>query len=191
VYDPTGGLGRPGDNWSPLASCEDWEGARKMGQWLTAAGASSQQRSDVTEFFETLGAKYVGPLLFAAANDGRPMRQVLSWVNTGAEKEPAAIRSRSPTSATRSIDRPRSFSDDTQRNRSEYQSVLCSQRPRPSRGRWLPGHLTSWTVADEERFIARTTASRRPMRWCCLPTSRRNRPHPLPMALPAPIVRAG
>jgi type IV secretion system protein VirD4 len=94
VYDPTGGLGRPGDTWSPLASCLDWEGARKMGQWLTAAGASSQQRSDVTEFFEVLGSKYVGPLLFAAANDGRPMRQVLSWVNTGNEKEPAAILER-------------------------------------------------------------------------------------------------
>jgi len=94
VYDPTGGLGRPGDTWSPLASCEDWEGARKMGQWLTAAGAGTQQRDAVSEFFEVLGAKFLGPLLFAAANDDRPMSQVLRWVNTGAEKEPAAILER-------------------------------------------------------------------------------------------------
>lgn len=94
VYDPTGGLGRPGDTWSPLASCEDWEGARKMGQWLTAAGAGSKQRDAVSEFFEVLGSKYVGPLLFAAANEHRPMRQVLRWVNTGNEKEPAAILER-------------------------------------------------------------------------------------------------
>ncbi len=94
VYDPTAGLGRPGDTWSPLASCEDWEGARKMGQWLTAAGAGTQQRDAVSEFFEVLGSKYVGPLLFAAANDDRPMRQVLRWVNTGNEKEPAAILER-------------------------------------------------------------------------------------------------
>jgi type IV secretion system protein VirD4 len=91
VYDPTAGLGRRGDTWSPLASCEDWEGARKMGQWLTAAGAGTQQRDAVSEFFEVLGSKYLGPLLFAAANDGRPMRQVVRWVNTGNEKEPAAI----------------------------------------------------------------------------------------------------
>jgi type IV secretion system protein VirD4 len=94
VYDPTAGLGRPGDTWSPLASCEDWEGARKMGQWLTAAGAGTQQRDAVSEFFEVLGSKYVGPLLFAAANDDRPMRQVVRWVNTGNEKEPAAILER-------------------------------------------------------------------------------------------------
>ncbi len=94
VYDPTAGLGRPGDTWSPLASCEDWEGARKMGQWLTAAGAGTQQRDAISEFFEVLGSKYVGPLLFAAANDDRPMRQVLRWVNTGNEKEPAAVLER-------------------------------------------------------------------------------------------------
>ena len=94
VYDPTAGLGRSGDTWSPLASCEDWEGARKMGQWLTAAGAGTQQRDAVSEFFEVLGSKYVGPVLFAAANDDRPMRQVLRWVNTGNEKEPAAILQR-------------------------------------------------------------------------------------------------
>jgi type IV secretion system protein VirD4 len=62
-----------------------------MGQWLTAAGAGSQQRDAVSELFDVLGSKYVGPLLFAAANDKRPMRQVLRWVNTGNEKEPAAI----------------------------------------------------------------------------------------------------
>ncbi len=62
-----------------------------MGQWLTAAGARSQQRDAVSEFFEVLGSKFVGPLLFAAANDGRPMRQVLSWINLGEEKEPGRI----------------------------------------------------------------------------------------------------
>ncbi len=91
VYDPTGGLGRPGDTWSPLASCLDWQGARAMGSWLTAAGAGSQQRDAVSEFFEVLGSKFVGPLLFAAANDGRPMRQVLSWINRGEELEPGRI----------------------------------------------------------------------------------------------------
>jgi type IV secretion system protein VirD4 len=94
VYDPTAALGRTGDTWSPLASCLDWQGARAMGQWLTAAGAGTQQRDSVTEFFEILGSKYVGPLLFAAANDDRPMRQVLRWINTGNEKEPAAILER-------------------------------------------------------------------------------------------------
>jgi type IV secretion system protein VirD4 len=94
VYDPTGGLGRPGDTWSPLASCEDWAGARAMGQWLSAAGAGTQQRDAVSEFFEVLGAKYLGPLLLAAAADDRSMRQVLKWINTGNEKEPAAILER-------------------------------------------------------------------------------------------------
>jgi type IV secretion system protein VirD4 len=94
VYDPTGGLGRPGDTWSPLASCDDWESARAMGQWLTAAGAGTQQRDAVSEFFEVLGAKYLGPLLLAAAADERSMRQVLKWINTGNEKEPAAILER-------------------------------------------------------------------------------------------------
>ncbi len=94
VYDPTGALGRPGDTWSPLASCADWPAARAMGQWLTAAGAGTQQRDAVSEFFEVLGAKYLGPLLFAAAADERPMRQILRWVNTGNEKEPAAILER-------------------------------------------------------------------------------------------------
>jgi type IV secretion system protein VirD4 len=91
VYDPTSGLGRPGDTWSPLAACGEWEAARKMGQWLTAAGASSQHRDAVSEFFEVLGSKFVGPLLFAAAHDDRPMRQVLSWINRGEEEEPARI----------------------------------------------------------------------------------------------------
>ena len=64
MYDPTGGLGRPGDTWSPLASCGEWETAQKIGQWLTATGASSQNRDSVSEFFEVLGSRFVGPLLF-------------------------------------------------------------------------------------------------------------------------------
>src|SRR6266545_1335651 len=98
VYDPTGGLGRPGDTWSPLASCEDWEGARKMGQWLTAAGAGTQQRDAVSEFFEVLGSKYVGPLLFAATSEDRPTSSSVSAM------KPPASRSR-PTAAARTASR--------------------------------------------------------------------------------------
>ncbi|MHB1487598.1 MAG: type IV secretory system conjugative DNA transfer family protein [Acidimicrobiales bacterium] len=81
VYDPTATTGLDAADWSPLASCSDWSGARRM-----AAGLCStvrQQGGGVADgdFWYATAAKLLAPILFAAAYAGADMADVVRWVD--------------------------------------------------------------------------------------------------------------
>jgi type IV secretion system protein VirD4 len=80
VFDPTASSGLPGCKWSPLLSCATYEAAERTATWLVEA-AGEARPAENTRFWESLGAKLLGPLLFAAAASGGGIQQVASWVD--------------------------------------------------------------------------------------------------------------
>jgi hypothetical protein len=74
--------------WSPLAGCESWGYALRMGRWLFDADPNSAAVSDGS------GARFYNrdavstalpPLLHAAAFSGRRMSDVLAWMRGGTD----------------------------------------------------------------------------------------------------------
>ena len=86
-YDPTGtaSVGGPGATWSPLAGCEDWQGAQRTASWLVQAGRDGGLAE--ADFWYATAAKLLAPLLFAAATSGRTMADVVRWVDTQEERD--------------------------------------------------------------------------------------------------------
>ncbi len=94
IFDPTGSTGLPTRPWSPVSASGSWEGARRTAAGLllisehSVVGGSSDDR-----FWKPAAARYLAPLLLAAAHDDRPMSDVLDWVarGDGAEVELEAL----------------------------------------------------------------------------------------------------
>jgi type IV secretion system protein VirD4 len=86
VFDPTGQTGYPTSKWSPLLACTDYPAAEQVATWLVEA-AGDARAGDNARFWESLGAKLLAPLLFAAAHGGGGIRQVSSWVDRRETKQ--------------------------------------------------------------------------------------------------------
>jgi len=80
VFDPTASSGLPSCKWSPLLACASYEAAERTASWLVEA-ADEARPAENTRFWESLGAKLLAPLLFAAAATGGGVRQVAGWVD--------------------------------------------------------------------------------------------------------------
>jgi type IV secretion system protein VirD4 len=92
VFDPTGATYVPHAPWSPIAGSRTWEGARRMAARLLGVGDHAGGRSADEGFWRPAGARYLAPLLLAAAHGHDvSMRDVLSWVAGVDEDEPAAL----------------------------------------------------------------------------------------------------
>jgi type IV secretion system protein VirD4 len=92
VFDPTGATYLPHASWSPIAGSRTWEGARRMAARLLGVGDHGGGRSADEAFWRPAGARYLAPLLLAAAHRRDiAMRDVLSWVAGVGEDEPAAL----------------------------------------------------------------------------------------------------
>jgi type IV secretion system protein VirD4 len=81
LYDPlaTTGLGRAA--WSPLGSCRTWPGARRVAADLAAVARESSGAMTDGDFWYSMAAKLLAPLLLAAATNGYLMSDVVSWVD--------------------------------------------------------------------------------------------------------------
>lgn len=86
IYDPTGGTGYAQAGWTPLASCETWQGAQRVAAWLAAA-AHRGGGVENAEFWYAAAAKLLAPLLFAAAVTERMMADVVRWVDSQEQEE--------------------------------------------------------------------------------------------------------
>lgn len=84
-YDPTSATGRPTNTWSPLGMSETWRGAMRAAAALVAAGSTGGVENK--SYWESLGRILLAPLLYAAANSGRTMDDVVTWVKTQEENE--------------------------------------------------------------------------------------------------------
>ena len=79
--DPTGCTGAAGDEWSPLGGCDDWRRACAVTTDLCQAARADGTTAD-GEFWYATAAKLLAPLFHAAALGGRPMADVVRWVDT-------------------------------------------------------------------------------------------------------------
>jgi type IV secretion system protein VirD4 len=91
VFDPTGCSGLPHTPWSPLAASRTWEGARRTAARLLNVGEAGPARSADEAFWRPAGARFLAPLLLAAAYGELTMREVLAWIATVEETEPAEL----------------------------------------------------------------------------------------------------
>jgi type IV secretion system protein VirD4 len=81
VYDPLGLAGIPGARWTPLAHCQTYADARRIGRMLADAADVQGHKADDANYWQLLGAKLLSVLLFAAAGTGRSMADVARWVD--------------------------------------------------------------------------------------------------------------
>ena len=81
VYDPLGLAGVPGARWTPLAYCQSYADARRIGRMLAEAADVQGHKADDANYWQLLGAKLLSVLLFAAAGTGRSMADVARWVD--------------------------------------------------------------------------------------------------------------
>jgi type IV secretion system protein VirD4 len=88
VLDPTATTRLPGAGWSPLASCSTWVGAQRMASWMCGGAVRRGDMAD-GEFWYATAAKLLAPLYLAAATSGRTMADVVRWLDTQEEREPA------------------------------------------------------------------------------------------------------
>ena len=79
--DPTSATGMRPSTWSPLTPCVEWTGARRVAADLAETAKADGTTAD-GEFWYATAAKLLAPLFFAAACDGRPMADVVRWVDT-------------------------------------------------------------------------------------------------------------
>lgn len=88
LFDPTGSVdntdGLEPLHWSPLQSCETWDGARAAARLLVDVGSTStsdgRPNGDGRHWAERAEA-LMAPLLHAAALEGADMATVLTWVD--------------------------------------------------------------------------------------------------------------
>ena len=94
VFDPTGSTELPHAPWSPIAAARSWEGARRTAARLLGIGEHGPARSADESFWRPAGARFLAPLLLAAAHGDLTMSEVLSWIATVNEDEPTALLER-------------------------------------------------------------------------------------------------
>ncbi|HET7417273.1 MAG TPA: type IV secretory system conjugative DNA transfer family protein [Solirubrobacterales bacterium] len=87
IYDPTGVTGRGTVKATPLLGCSSWGGAMKVAHRLSSSAKASEGLEEA-DFWHAAAEKLLSPLLFAAANEGGQMADVIRWLNAGAEAEP-------------------------------------------------------------------------------------------------------
>jgi type IV secretion system protein VirD4 len=94
VYDPTRSSGRDTACWSPLAACGTWAGAMRIAAWLCEA---AQPRIDTVsdgDYWYTQARKGLAPYLYAAAVEGKTMRDVVRWIDVQEQDEIITILER-------------------------------------------------------------------------------------------------
>jgi len=85
VFDPTGATGYDTARWSPLLTCATYEAAERTASWLVQAAGDPDNPH--ARYWEQLGARLLGPMLFAAAGTARSMSDIARWVDRRDETE--------------------------------------------------------------------------------------------------------
>jgi type IV secretion system protein VirD4 len=81
VYDPLNLSGVPGSQWTPLAYCQSYAKAKRVGRMLADAADVQGHKPDDATYWQLLGAKLLACVLYAAAGTGRTMAEVARWVD--------------------------------------------------------------------------------------------------------------
>jgi type IV secretion system protein VirD4 len=86
IFDPTEITGFPRAGWTPLGGSHTWQDARETADRLVAS-AQPAHGSGEAHFWNQAGARYLAPLLFAAASTQRTMVDVVRWVDTDDQEQ--------------------------------------------------------------------------------------------------------
>jgi type IV secretion system protein VirD4 len=81
VYDPLALSGVPPAQWTPLAYCQTYAKAKRIGRMLADAADVQGHQPDDANYWQLLGAKLLACVLYAAAGTGRTMAEVARWVD--------------------------------------------------------------------------------------------------------------
>jgi type IV secretion system protein VirD4 len=102
VFDPTGSTGVAHTaSWTPLLSCRDWAGARRVARWLADGASPSKRGLADGDFWYSAAAKLLAPILFAAATAGLTMDAVVTWIDT--QDESAVLQALEATGCTEAL----------------------------------------------------------------------------------------
>ena len=91
IFDPTASTGLQHTAWSPIAAAHTWEGARRTAANLLGVGDQSAGRSADETFWKPAGARFLAPLLLAAAHGQLTMADVLRWIAALEEDQPTEL----------------------------------------------------------------------------------------------------
>jgi type IV secretion system protein VirD4 len=80
VFDPFELSGVAGHTWSPLRKASTWDGALEVAWRLAAAGELDQRGVEGGDFWAVAAEQRLAPLLYAAAQSGGDIEQVVAWV---------------------------------------------------------------------------------------------------------------
>ena len=72
--------GLPHTPWSPIAAASTWEGARRTAANLLGVADQGAARNTDDAFWKPAGARFLAPLLLAAAHGQLTMADVLRWI---------------------------------------------------------------------------------------------------------------
>ena len=118
IFDPTGSTGLPSTGWSPVAASTSWEAARRTAARLLQVGERGGNSPDES-FWRPAAARYLAPLLLAAAHERATMGDVLSWIARTEQQIPhEALHSSSVLGARAGLDALQSVWDADERFRS-------------------------------------------------------------------------
>ncbi len=146
IFDPTLSSGLAHTPWSPVAASRSWEGARRTAARLLSVGERGEARSADETFWRPAGARYLGPLLLAAAQGDLSMREVLSWIARTEQGEPAELLdSCASPGAKPALEALRSVWDADERFRSSLlQTVATALDP------WQEPQIAAATAGDSQ-----------------------------------------
>jgi type IV secretion system protein VirD4 len=146
VFDPTSSSSLPHAPWSPIRAATTWEGARRTAARLLGVGEHGHTSSADEAFWRPAGARFLAPLLLAAAHGDLTMREVLSWVANTNEDEPTALLEHNPTAgAEPALEALRSVWDADPRFRSSLlQTIATALDP------WQEPQVAAATIGDTQ-----------------------------------------
>jgi type IV secretion system protein VirD4 len=145
VFDPTG-CGLPGAPWSPIVASRSWEDARRTAARLLGVGEHGPARSADESFWRPAGARYLAPLLLAAAHGDLTMREVLSWIATTEEREPTELLEACSTPGSQpALEALRSVWDADSRFRSSLLQTIAT-----ALDAWQEPQIAAATIGDSQ-----------------------------------------
>ena len=116
LYDPLATTGMTRAAWSPLGTCRTWTGARRVAADLAAVARESSGSMTDGDFWYSMAAKLLAPLLLAAATSGNQMSDVVTWVDEQDLAQPLEILSASGATHAAQALRATLGRDDRQRS---------------------------------------------------------------------------
>jgi type IV secretion system protein VirD4 len=146
VFDPSGSTYLPHAPWSPILAARSWEGARRTAARLLGIGESGPAHSADEAFWRPAGARYLAPLLLAAGHGDLTMRDLLSWVASVDEEEPATLLESCPAAGAKAaLEALRSVLEADARFRSSLvQTVATALDP------WQEPSIAAATMGDTQ-----------------------------------------